>query len=130
MKYNESTPQRPDGERVIDAAVLNIDIPAYIRLLKSESTWQESDRNAITVYKTNGMQHVLVALHEGAEMPKHKVSDLLSVFVLEGSILFGTNEKIFELDAGQMINLHGGISHTVKARKESVILLTLSTPAG
>ena len=69
-KYNESTPQRPEGARVVDDKVVSIDLPTFMNRLKVERTWADSDRNAITVFKTNGFRVVLVGLHKAAEMPR------------------------------------------------------------
>ena len=30
IKYNEATPQRPDGDRSIDAALIAIDLPVFV----------------------------------------------------------------------------------------------------
>ena len=70
-KFNESTVQRPDGERMIDAALVSIDLPLYMAQIKEESSWKNGKRNAITVFKTNGLRIVLIALHEGSEMARH-----------------------------------------------------------
>lgn len=45
-KSNESTPQRPEGERAIDAALVSLDLTHYMEEIKKESTWKDSDRNA------------------------------------------------------------------------------------
>ncbi len=79
IKYNEATPQRPDGDRSLDAALVSIDLPAFVKQIKEESTWKESDRNAITVFKTNGLRIVLIALHKGAEMATHTAEGIISV---------------------------------------------------
>ena len=126
-KFNEATSQRPEGDRPLDAALVTIDLPAFIKQIKEESTWKGSDRNAITVFKTDGLRIVLVALHEAAEMAKHKAEGIISVQVLEGEIQFNTDEQMVVLTTGKMLALHKGIHHWVKAIKESVFLLTLTT---
>ena len=106
---------------------MSIDFPSFIEQLKQESTWKESDRNTITVFKTNGLRIVLIALHEGAEMAKHKAEGIISVQVLEGQLKFTTDIKSVELSKGQMLALHERIPHSVLALKEAVFLLTLTT---
>ena len=64
IKNNEATDLRPEGYRLRDAPLVSIDIPEFIKQIKNETTWTNSDRNAITVFKTNGLRIVLVALHE------------------------------------------------------------------
>ncbi len=126
-KYNSATTQRPDGDRMIDAALVSIDLPMFIIQIKSEAAWENSDRNAITVFKTNGLRIVLIALHEGAEMVAHTANGMISVQVLEGKIQFNANSQTVELNSGQMIALHECIPHSVIALKETVFLLTLTT---
>ena len=125
-KFNEATPQRIQ-DHLLDAPLVSIDIPSFIEQLKQESTWKESDRNTITVFKTNGLRIILIALHEGAEMAKHKAEGIISVQVLEGQLKFTTDIKSVELSKGQMLALHERIPHSVLALKEAVFLLTLTT---
>ena len=126
-KYNDSTEQRPEGERSMDAELVTINLPLFMEQIKQESTWKESDRNAITVFKTNGLRIVLIALQEGAEMKKHTANGLISVQVLEGKLQFNTEHQSVELYNGQMLALHERIPHGVVAMKESIFLLTLTT---
>ena len=130
IKRNESTELRPEGDRLIDAPLVNMDIPQFIKQIKSEATWENSDRNAITIYKTNGMRIVLIALHEDAVMQKHTAEGILSIQLLEGEIAFITDEQSVVIIKGQMVALHKGLPHTVRAIKESVFLLTLTTTLG
>ena len=104
-----------------------MDIPEFIKQLKAEAAWQTSDRNAMAVYKTNGMCIVLIALHEEAVMKKHTAEGIISVQVLEGEINFSIDDQSLVLKKGQMIALHKELPHSVKAIKESVFLLTLTT---
>lgn len=125
-KFNEATRQRPEGDRVMDAPVVEINIPAFIRQIKDEEKWKGSDRNAITVFKTGSMQVVLVAMHKGAAMKEHSAKCLMSLLVIEGLLLFTAHGKTAELKKGQMIALHGNIPHALSAKEETVFLLTLA----
>lgn len=126
-KSNEATPQRPEGDRLLDASMVTIDLVAFAEQIKNEPSWKDSDRNAITVYKTNGLRIVLIALHAGAEMPKHTADGIISLQVLEGQIKFTTDQESVELGKGQMLALHERIPHSVMALQETVFLLTLTT---
>ena len=126
-KFNEATKQRPQGERTMDASLVTIDLNYFTKQIRDEKAWKESDRNAITVFKTNGMRIVLIALHKDAEMAKHKADGMISVQVLEGQMLFTTNEQSVELGKGEMLALHENVSHSVLAKEETVFLLTLTT---
>ena len=125
-KSNEATPQRKQ-DHVLDAQLVSIDIPAFMEQLKQESPWKDSDRNTITVFKTDGMRIVLIGLHEGAKMAKHLAEGIISVQVLEGQINFTTELQTVTLHKGQMLALHERIPHSVLAIKETFFLLTLTT---
>ncbi len=127
IKKNESTELRPEGGRLMDAPLVSMDIPQFIKQIKSESTWENSDRNALTVYKTNGMRIVLIALHANAEMTRHTADVIINLQILEGQIRFNTDEQSVELNKGQMLTLHKGIPHSVLAKEETIFLLTLTT---
>ena len=125
-KNNEATPQRTK-DHLLDASLVSIDILLFIEQIKQESSWKDSDRNTITVFKTNGLRIVLIALHRGAEMAKHTANGHISVQVLEGQIKFTTDLQSVELSKGQMLALHERIPHSVLAIKETIFLLTLTT---
>ncbi|MDP4250810.1 MAG: cupin domain-containing protein [Bacteroidota bacterium] len=124
-KFNEATRQRPEGDRVMDATMATIGLPSFIKQIKQETAWKERDRNAITLYKTNGMSIVLVALHAGAEMKTHTADGIISLQIIEGRMKFNAGDRFVELDKGEMLTLHKGIPHSVAAIEETVFLLTL-----
>ena len=126
-KLNEATANRPQGDRVLDAELVTIDLLSYTEQMRNEEKWGKSDRNSITVFKTNGMRIVLIALHKGAEMARHTAAGLISVQVLEGLILFTTNEQSVELGKGKILALHKGVPHSLLAKEETIFLLTLTT---
>jgi quercetin dioxygenase-like cupin family protein len=126
-KINEATPQRPEGDRIIDASQVTIELRIFTEQIRNEKAWKDSDRNAITVFKTDGMRIVLIALHKDAEMVKHKADGIISLQVLEGKIQFTTEEQSVELNGGQLLTLHKGIPHSVLAKEETIFLLTLTT---
>lgn len=125
-KFNESTPNRPQGDRPIDSPLLHIDLPALIQQIKKEDAWNKNDRNAITVFKTPGMTIVLVALHAYAEMPTHTADGMISAQVLEGSIKFNTADESLTVNKGQLLTLHAGIPHSILATEETTFLLTVT----
>lgn len=126
-KFNEATPQRPEGDRPLDASMVTIDLLSFMEQIKNEPSWKDSNRNAITVFKTNGLHIVLIPLHAGAEMVKHTADGIISLQVLEGQIKFTTDLQSVELNKGQMLALHKCIPHSVLAIKETIFLLTLTT---
>ena len=125
VKYNDQTKLRPEGERILDAPLVHLDLKEFSKTIKHEKAWKEKDRNAMTVYKTDGMRMVLIALHKGAVLERHTAKGNISVQVMEGEINFSTDNQTVLLKEGQAIALHKEIPHEVTAVKESVFLLTL-----
>jgi len=129
-KRNDSTSLRPEGERLLDAKLVRIDLSELNEQLHRETAWLEGDRTAITVFKTDDLRIVLIALHAGAEMKPHTAPGVISVQVLKGKINFATDQHHEDLEPGQMITLHKRIPHHVKAYEDSSFLLTMGTPGG
>lgn len=125
-KSNDATPQRPEGNRVLNAALVEMNLNNFIDQVKSESTWIDSDRNSVTIFKSETMRIVLLGLHENAELKTHKANGVISVQVLEGRIMFTTEQQQVVIEKGQMIALQENIMHSVRALAESFFLLTLS----
>ena len=127
VKYNVPTLQRPEGNRPINAALVAIDLPAFVKQIEEEATWKKSYLNAITVFKTNSLRIVLIGLHEGAEMARHTADGTITVQVLEGQLQFNTERQSVELSEGQMLALHERIPHSILAIRGTIFLLTLTT---
>lgn len=124
IKRNEATRNRPEGARVIDAPYVFADLTAFIEQVKDEKAWDNSDRNAITVFKTEGITIVLSALKEGAVIKDNIVNGFLTVQVLEGTIRMDTLEGDIDMQDNQLIAFHPNIPHSIEARSSSVLLLT------
>ncbi|MCC3155339.1 cupin domain-containing protein [Hymenobacter sp. BT770] len=129
-KVNVATPQRPEGTRYLDAPMVTMDLLALRKQIKEEPAWHTSDRNSITLLKSEGLRILLLALQPGAQLKEHTAPGPISVQVVEGHVTFHTEQQTAELTEGQMVSLHAGIPHSVTAREESVFLLTIATPLG
>ena len=125
-KSNEATPQRPEGNRTLDANMVVMDINQFMQQVRHEPAWQKNNHNAITIFKSEGMRIVLIGLHEGGALPAHTANGMISVQVVEGHITFTTEQQSVELTKGQMLALHEKIPHSVTAKTESFFLLTVA----
>ena len=125
-KSNEATPQRPEGDRTLNAPLVTMNLNHLIEQVRNEPSWKDSDRNSITIFKSDTMRIVLIGLHEGAELKTHIANGIISVQALEGHIQFTAAPERTELQKGQMLALQKGIPHSVVALKESFFLLTMA----
>ena len=124
-KFNEATRNRPEGDRLLDAQSVFMDLNAFIRQIKNEDAWHKSDRNSITIFKTDDLCIVLGGLHQGAELPPHRAAGTMSIQVIQGELDVNTDDISTSLTKGQMIAVHKGANYRVVAAEESVYLLTI-----
>lgn len=124
-KSNEATPLRPEGDRLLNAPLVEMDLNKFMQQIKDESTWKESDHNSITIFKSEYMTMVLIGMHEKAELKKHSAAGNMTLQVIEGAIDFMVEEAPVRLQKGQMLALKADISHSVTATEETFILLTV-----
>ena len=125
MKFNEATKNRPAGDRVLDAPQLYIDIEQHLEILKDESAWQKADRNAMTIFKSEKMSIVLVALHGGATLLPQEINSLVTAQVLQGSIRFESSQGVKNLKEKNIVVLHSNEPFNATAIEETLLLLTV-----
>lgn len=123
-KRNEATINRPEGDRVLDAPYVFINIPDFARQLKSEEAWQKNDRNGITVFKSGRVTMVLTCLHARAIMNDVLVDGIFTIHVLEGVIRVRTPDGEVDMQANQVITFHQLVDHSIEAMMDSVLLFT------
>ena len=123
-KRNEATLNRPEGDRVIDAPYVFINIPEFIRQLKSEEAWQKNDRNSITVFKSGRVTMVLTCLHAKAILKDVLVDGIFTIQVIEGIIRVATPDGEVDMQANQIMTFHQLVDHSIEAMMDSVLLLT------
>jgi len=121
----DATENRPTGDRIIDAPQHLVDIDFELSVLKKENAWEKNDRNAITVFKTNQLTIVLVALKTGASLLPHQVSAIASVQILKGKAEFTSEEGQKELVENNIIILHSNEMFNITALEETNILVTI-----
>lgn len=125
-RYNESTINRPEGERPVDAPVVEINIRGFIKRIKREKAWKKNDRNAITVFKSDKVRVVIVVMRKKAEMTTEHPENIFSLQVLDGKMkLHTTSEKTIEVNEQEMFVLHANIPYNIVAVKKSIFLLTV-----
>lgn len=122
----DATYNRPEGDRKINSPVLLIDLPSYIDQIKNEKAWEDNDRNAITIYKTDKLRIVLIALRKGANMQTEHPENIFSLQVLKGKLNVATNYAATEVDKEMIIAIHDNVPYTISAMKKSLFLLTLA----
>ena len=126
-KFNNATPQRPTGHRTLDAQLVPVDLPRFIKEIRNEAAYHENGKNAITVFKSEHATTTLVALKKD-EKVKSGVEEknlLMSLYLIEGNLSFVVNDKEEYLSVGQLLNYHYDQPFQALAHSECICLLTV-----
>ena len=118
-KRNEATLNRPEGDRVLDAAYVFIDINEYTQQIRDENAWHKNDRNGITVYKTDQLTMVIVGLHPKAILKNNVVDGIVTLQVMQGSIRVTTPDGDVEVKQNQLITFQRCIDHSIESLEAS-----------
>ncbi len=78
-----------------------------------------------TVIKTDALEIIRIVLQAGHELPPHKVPGEIAVQCLEGIVDFRVGEVNRELSAGKLLYVEGGVEHSLRARENSSVLVTI-----
>lgn len=126
-KFNNATPQRPAGTRALDAQMVPVDLPRYIKDVKNEAAYHENGKNAITVFKSENATLTLVALKKDEKIQSGTEEGhlLMSLYLIEGSLSFYAKEETHYLAVGQLLNYHYDYPFHAIAHTECVCLLTV-----
>jgi quercetin dioxygenase-like cupin family protein len=92
---------------------------------------REATTAAIT--KADHFEAIRLIVHAGSEIPQHKVSGEITLHCLEGHIELGVDPAPIALKTNEWIYLEGGAPHSIKAIKDSSLLLSIflrHAPAG
>lgn len=124
-KYNESTLNRPEGDRAINAPSVVSDLGAYAKQITEEDAYTNGDRNAITLFKAHHTTVTLIALKSGVEMSTPDPSGKVAVIqVLSGSIDVETGSETSSVGHQQLISFHGHLGYHIAATEDTVFILT------
>jgi quercetin dioxygenase-like cupin family protein len=94
-------------------------------LLKNAQA-SNTGRTAKTLVKDGSLRLTLVAMRAGAEMAEHTVDGPSSFQCLRGNVRFQLGDENLELSASSVLVLDAGVSHNVRALRDSTFLITIS----
>lgn len=77
------------------------------------------------IIKAEHFEAIRLIIHAGTEIPQHSVFGEITLHCLEGHVELGVDPKPIALRANEWIYLQGGVPHSVRAIKDSSLLLTI-----
>jgi quercetin dioxygenase-like cupin family protein len=78
-----------------------------------------------TIVKTDDLEVIRIVLLAGNELPPHEVPGDISVQCLEGKVKFSVGNVDRELTAGEFFYVEGGGKHSLHAKNDSSLLVTI-----
>lgn len=125
-KFNESTINRPEGDRLLNAPFVIADLDAYVKQITQENAWFKNDRNAITLFKGDHITVVLIALHEAAQIQPPSPSVGVAVLqLISGELSIEIEGQMFAVKRNQLVTFHEQQQYYIAAKEESILLLTM-----
>jgi quercetin dioxygenase-like cupin family protein len=110
--------------------VIRRNIGIELQKLKKAPSWQrESGRSSETLVKYGEFRIVLVRMKPGSYMSHHRAEGPISIQAIQGKIRVHLPEdRIEELEVGDLLTLDRCLEHDVEALEESAFLLTIAWP--
>lgn len=70
-----------------------------------------------------GYRLVLLSLRRGQGIPEHATKEMVTVYAISGHITFYETQTPFELRAGEVLFIEGGMAHALEAHEDSTLLV-------
>ncbi|GMV94881.1 MAG: cupin [Candidatus Hydrogenedentes bacterium] len=86
---------------------------------------EKTDTHTIALMKAKHFETVRLFIRAGSTVPPHKVNGPIAVHCLRGDAVFFVKSEPRALRAGNWLHIEGGKVHTIEARTDCVLLVTI-----
>jgi len=91
-----------------------------------QETSEEDKALSIKVlFESSFSKEIQITLNKEATMKEHSAPKPISVEVFSGHITFSVGKREYEMPAGSIIALAGGVPHSLYAHEKSIVRLSL-----
>ncbi|PID95688.1 MAG: cupin [Bacteroidetes bacterium] len=94
--------------------------------LNQEKIFNENRPAVQLMFETDNTKELRILMKKGQEMEKHQTSFPIVVHLVSGAIDFEVENTTHPLASGAMLSLNANVPHSLFAKEESVIRLSLS----
>jgi quercetin dioxygenase-like cupin family protein len=124
---NHESPTRLPGHA---NEVIRKNIQDELNKLKDAESWQrEAGRSSETIVKYPQFRIVLIRMKPGSYISHHRAEGPISVHAVLGKIRVNLpDDRMEELNPGDLLALERGLEHDVEALEECAFLLTIAWP--
>ena len=78
------------------------------------------------LFRENGLRTLLLHLNAGEQIPEHQTRGAITVHCLKGEAIFLSGDERADLRPGLLLSLAPGMPHSVAAREDTLLLVTIS----
>lgn len=93
---------------------------------KTEANFGESKPAISVMLETENTKEIRILMKDGQEMKKHQTAFPIVVHLLSGAIDFEVEGTMHDLTAGAILSLDSNVPHSLVAKADSVVRLSLS----
>jgi quercetin dioxygenase-like cupin family protein len=111
-------------DRSLSGDVLRFHLADETRAMNAH-TAESRERTARTLVKNSALRVTLINVEAGGEIREHQADGPITVHVLNGELQFKTAAQSYDLKAGELLALDGGIRHSVASASGATFLLTI-----
>jgi uncharacterized protein (DUF2249 family)/mannose-6-phosphate isomerase-like protein (cupin superfamily) len=72
-----------------------------------------------------GYRLLLLNLRKGQNVPEHAVKEVVTAYAIGGRITFFERDTPYELNAGEVLFIEGGVPHALMAHENSTLLIVV-----
>lgn len=113
----------------ISGDVLHLNIEAESEGILQAARTAGVGHAAKTLVKEGPLRVVIVGLKSGSTLREHEAGGPVSVHVLSGNVNVASGERSDSLQTGNALVFGSSVSHSLEAKADSVVLVTIAWPA-
>jgi quercetin dioxygenase-like cupin family protein len=108
----------------VNGSAVLFDLGEELNIVHDQLT--KSSRTARTLVKNGSLRATLIGLAAGGELARHSADGPITVFVLEGALDFGIEDKTGSHRKGSFRAVDPGVVHSARSAEGAIFLLTVS----
>jgi len=116
--------------RTLTGPARDFNLADEIASLKSEPSWQQSDRNSRTLVHEPQLRIIVSVMKAGARLHEHRTDGAVSIQTIQGHLRLGIGQDAVDLPQGRLVAIEPGVTHELDAIDESAFILTVAWPTG
>ena len=96
-----------------------------IASLRADLNYRDEGAAVEVIMETPVSKEIRILFKSGQNMKSHKAPFPIIVAVHQGTIEFGVNNQMLTLNSGDLVYLDANVPHSLMAREDSMVRLTL-----